>query len=57
MKGVIEGKSELYNYLIEKNGEILVNSNDKTQLSQTHKYKKKKTFGNSKKSDFNFELP
>ncbi|MBK79111.1 MAG: UDP-N-acetylmuramoyl-tripeptide--D-alanyl-D-alanine ligase [Flavobacteriaceae bacterium] len=56
LKGVIEGKSELYNYLIEKNGEILINSNDKTQLIQTHNYKKKKTFGNSKKSDFVFKF-
>tara|TARA_B100001250_G_scaffold14612_1_gene12768 strand:+ start:2347 stop:3645 length:1299 start_codon:yes stop_codon:yes gene_type:complete len=54
LKGVIEGKSELYNYLIEKNGEILINSNDKTQISQTSEYKKKRAFGNSKNSDFIF---
>tara|TARA_B100000945_G_scaffold321237_1_gene334652 strand:- start:1241 stop:2539 length:1299 start_codon:yes stop_codon:yes gene_type:complete len=56
LKGVIEGKSELYNYLVEKNGKILINSNDKTQLSQAYKFKKKKSFGNSKSCDFVFEF-
>jgi len=56
LKGVIEGKSELYNYLVENNGEILINSNDKIQLSQTNNFKKKIAFGDSKNSDYVFEF-
>ena len=54
LKGVIKGKSELYNYLNSNNGKILINSNDEIQLEQTKKYKKK-SFGNLKNSDFIFE--
>jgi UDP-N-acetylmuramoyl-tripeptide--D-alanyl-D-alanine ligase len=55
VKGVIKGKSELYDYLISHNQTILVNENDPIQVEKTKDYSSKITFGNSE-SQFNFEL-
>lgn len=53
-EGVIKGKSELYNYLIDENQTILVNENDSIQLEKTEDYKSKITFGKVN-SDYYFE--
>jgi len=54
LEGVIEGKSELYNFLNKNDGEILINSNDKIQIKKTKNFKKK-SFGNAKNCDYVFE--
>ena len=54
LEGVIKGKSELYHYLIENKGDVLINSNDKIQIDQSKKCKKK-SFGSINNSDFLFE--
>lgn len=46
VKGVIKGKSELYNYLIKHNKIIFINANDPTQVDKTKKANVV-TFGNS----------
>lgn len=53
-EGVIKGKSELYNYLINNNQTILVNENDKVQKEKTENYSSKITFGIAD-SDYQFE--
>ena len=53
-EGVIKGKSELYNYLINNNQTILVNENDKIQKEKTGEYPSKITFGLST-SNYQFE--
>ncbi|KFC18457.1 UDP-N-acetylmuramoyl-tripeptide--D-alanyl-D-alanine ligase [Chryseobacterium sp. FH1] len=53
-EGVIKGKSELYDYLINNNQMILVNENDAIQKDKTDDYSSKITFGNSN-SDYQFE--
>tara|TARA_B100001093_G_scaffold352872_1_gene337355 strand:+ start:577 stop:1860 length:1284 start_codon:yes stop_codon:yes gene_type:complete len=49
--GVIKGKSELYDYLINNAGFIFVNSDDDKQLTLLDSYKKIHTFSVKKKSD------
>ncbi len=44
-EGVIKGKSELYDYLIQHQQKILVNQNDKIQQEKTENYSPKITFG------------
>ena len=46
VKGVIKGKSELYNYLIKHNKIIFINANDPIQVDKTKKANTV-TFGNS----------
>lgn len=53
-EGVIKGKSELYNYLINHNQKILVNENDQIQKEKTENYSSKITFGTAD-SDYQFE--
>ncbi|MCD1118271.1 UDP-N-acetylmuramoyl-tripeptide--D-alanyl-D-alanine ligase [Chryseobacterium turcicum] len=53
-EGVIKGKSELYNYLINASQTILVNENDLIQLEKTQDYQSKITFGKVN-SDYYFE--
>ena len=53
-EGVIKGKSELYNYLTENNGIILINESDAIQQQKTLNYSNKITFGNQN-SDYSFE--
>lgn len=53
-EGVIKGKSELYNYLINNKQEILVNENDAIQKEKTNNYPAKITFGVAT-SDYKFE--
>lgn len=53
-EGVIKGKSELYNYLINNSQKILVNENDPIQREKTEHYASKITFGSSG-SDYSFE--
>jgi len=54
-EGVIKGKSELYDYLINNDKKILVNENDAIQREKTGKYTSKITFG-TPDSDYLFEL-
>ena len=54
-EGVIKGKSELYDYLIENDRTILVNENDPIQKEKTAKYSKTITFG-IPSSDYYFNL-
>lgn len=53
-EGVIKGKSELYNYLINNNQQILVNENDSIQKGKTENYSSKITFG-TEDSNYQFE--
>ncbi|WDF46643.1 UDP-N-acetylmuramoyl-tripeptide--D-alanyl-D-alanine ligase [Chryseobacterium sp. KACC 21268] len=53
-EGVIKGKSELYNYLINNDQTILVNENDAIQKEKTDSYSSKITFG-VPTSDYQFE--
>lgn len=53
-EGVIKGKSELYNFLIDNNQQILVNDNDNIQKEKTVNYNNKISFG-SVDSDYNFQ--
>lgn len=53
-EGVIKGKSELYDYLIQHQQKILVNQNDKIQKEKTNNYSSKITFGTND-SDYYYE--
>ncbi len=53
-EGVIKGKSELYDYLILNEQNILVNENDPIQVEKTENYSHKISFG-KENSDFNFQ--
>lgn len=46
IKGVIKGKSELYDYLLENNKLVFVNSNDTVQIEKT-KHMNRFSFGNN----------
>ncbi len=52
-EGVIKGKSELYDYLKETSGTILVNENDAIQFEKTAGYQPTITFGRFE-SDYQF---
>lgn len=54
VEGVIKGKSELYEYLINYSQTILVNENDPIQVEKTKDYSPKITFGKDS-SDYEFE--
>ena len=54
VEGVIKGKSELYDYLIQNSQTILVNDNDPIQIEKTKSYSQKITFGD-KSSDYEFK--
>lgn len=54
-EGVIKGKSELYNYLINNHKTVLVNENDHVQVEKTNDYTAKITFG-KRTSDYFFEI-
>jgi len=54
-EGVIKGKSELYDYLIQNHQTILINENDEIQVEKTGSYDKKITFGKPD-SDYYFEI-
>lgn len=54
VEGVIKGKSEMYDYLIENKQILLVNENDPIQVKKTEDYSPKITFGKAS-SDFQFE--
>lgn len=53
LKGVIKGKSELYNWLLENNKPILINTNDSTQANFINS--KSITFGRGNNSKYVFE--
>lgn len=53
-EGVIKGKSELYEYLINAHQKILVNENDPIQKEKTEGYSAKITFGTSN-SNYQFK--
>lgn len=53
-EGVIKGKSELYEYLMNHNQTILVNENDEIQAEKTENYTHKITFG-GRQSEYQFE--
>jgi len=50
-KGVVKGKSELYNYLISNKGLIFINSDDPKQLKQKKGYNNIFTFSKSNNSN------
>lgn len=54
IEGVIEGKSEMYHYLLENAGTVVVNENDPIQVEKTQGYSNKITFG-KETSEFYFE--
>ncbi|UJF29091.1 UDP-N-acetylmuramoyl-tripeptide--D-alanyl-D-alanine ligase [Kaistella sp. 97-N-M2] len=54
IEGVIEGKSEMYRYLLENAETVLVNENDPIQVEKTQGYSNKITFG-KETSEFYFE--
>lgn len=54
VEGVVKGKSELYQYLIENSQTILVNENDAVQVEKTKDYTKKISFGKDS-SDYSFQ--
>lgn len=54
VEGVVKGKSELYQYLIENSQTILVNENDAVQVKKTKEYTKKISFGKDS-SDYSFQ--
>lgn len=54
IEGVIEGKSEMYHFLLENTGIVLVNENDPIQVEKTQGYSNKITFG-KETSEFYFE--
>ena len=54
-EGVIKGKSELYDYLMNHQQTVLVNDNDPVQLEKTLSYSKTLSFG-KEYSDYQFEL-
>jgi len=53
-EGVVKGKSELYDYLMENGQQILVNDNDPIQKEKTKHYSSKISFGTAD-SDYQFE--
>ena len=53
-KGVIKGKSELYNWLLENNKPALINIDDKLQLDFLNS--QSITFGKTKKAEFIFKM-
>ncbi len=52
--GVVKGKSELYNYLIEKKGRLFINLDDVIQKKWL-KYRHISTYGQTSKADFKIE--
>ena len=52
IQGVIEGKSELYTYLIEKSNVIFVNREDPTQMQRTTLAKDRYIFSKEKTDEF-----
>ncbi|MBN2869241.1 MAG: UDP-N-acetylmuramoyl-tripeptide--D-alanyl-D-alanine ligase [Flavobacteriaceae bacterium] len=57
VEGIIKGKSELYDYLIENDKEIFMNADDKIQQQKLKKYKKTVCFSSSKnKCDYQIEF-
>ena len=52
--GVVKGKSELYNYLIEKKGRLFINLDDVIQKKWL-KYRPISTYGQTSKADFKIE--
>ena len=55
-EGVVEGKSELYNYLKQKQGLIFLNVDDEKQVKQVGDYQIVKTFSCTKTSDYSISL-
>lgn len=55
VKGVIKGKSEMYDYLIAHNKTIFVNGNDSIQLSKTNNAKRF-IFGNNTFTDIHIDF-
>ena len=54
LEGVVQAKSELYNYLRQNNQQILINGDDAMQLKQSQGAKVS-SFGNTVKADFIWE--
>lgn len=54
IEGVIEGKSEMYRFLLENAATVVVNENDPIQVEKTQGYSNKITFG-KETSEFYFE--
>lgn len=55
VEGVIKGKSELYNYLMDNNKIAIVNADDKKQLQLTENISRI-TFGTNENVDFQFQV-
>lgn len=57
IEGIIKGKSELYDYLIENDKNIFMNADDKIQQQKLKEYKKTICFSSSKdKCDYQIEF-
>lgn len=57
IEGIIKGKSELYDYLIENDKDIFMNADDKIQQQKLKEYKKTICFSSSKdKCDYQIEF-
>ncbi len=57
VEGIIKGKSELYDYLIENDKDIFMNADDKIQQQKLKEYKKTVCFSSSKdKCDYQIEF-
>lgn len=57
VEGIIKGKSELYDYLIENDKNIFMNADDKIQQQKLKEYKKTACFSSSKdKCDYQIEF-
>jgi UDP-N-acetylmuramoyl-tripeptide--D-alanyl-D-alanine ligase len=56
IEGVINGKSELYNYLKQNSKVIFVNAEDNLQLKQLNSYKNYYSFGSSPKENIAIEF-
>lgn len=57
VEGIIKGKSELYDHLIENNKDIFMNSDDKIQQQKLKDYKKTISFSSSKEEcDYQIEF-
>lgn len=56
VEGVIQGKSELYDYLIENNKTIFINGSDAIQIQQTLGYERIVVFGSKKDGENNLQL-
>ena len=56
IEGVVKGKTELYNYLINNNKTVFINTNDPIQQEKLNSYSKKNSFGKSNTADLKIDF-